>query len=349
MSATPVAAVYSYQDENGFLLFQCVRYDPKSFSYRRPNPDFDDSKPAGPNNPEWVNNLEGIERVVYALPKIKELLALKPERWVFIVEGEKDADLLLKAGLAATTNPHGAGKWLERYNPVFAGCNVCIIPDEDPVDNRLGYSPGLQHAATVAKNLKGIAKSIRLIRLPGTKPKRDISDWWAEQKGTDQDRLKVLGELVKKSEQIWPEPTKPAEAPKAVEPPKEEKAPEPTADKAPPANQAAAPVAAPATAPTTAAPATAPSTVIDFGEIAKELKSMIDGMRQAGCKMTTVAEFIGAASVNHQTLLNCCSLTNGALHLDFAAVREHTLVHVSLLMMAMNDIPELLKAGKKTK
>ena len=31
--------------------------------------------------------------------------------WIFVVEGEKDADNLTALGLLATCNPGGAGKW----------------------------------------------------------------------------------------------------------------------------------------------------------------------------------------------------------------------------------------------
>lgn len=33
----PIVASYDYVDEDGKLLFQCLRYEPKAFSQRRPN------------------------------------------------------------------------------------------------------------------------------------------------------------------------------------------------------------------------------------------------------------------------------------------------------------------------
>jgi hypothetical protein len=88
-------AWYDYVDAEGKLLFQVVRYEPKSFSQRRPGP-----------NGTWIDNLDGVTRVVYRLPELVEALAL--DRPVFIVEGEKDADNLWKLGIPATTNPGGA-------------------------------------------------------------------------------------------------------------------------------------------------------------------------------------------------------------------------------------------------
>lgn len=84
---------YNYPNAAGTLRFQVVRYDPKSFKQRR-------SDGAG----GWTWNLDGVERVLYNLP------ALLKAGDVFVVEGEKDADLLASWNLAATCNSGGSGK-----------------------------------------------------------------------------------------------------------------------------------------------------------------------------------------------------------------------------------------------
>ena len=92
-----IAATYDYTDENGELLFQAVRYEPKGFNQRRPD-----------GKDSWKWSLKGVKRVLYRLP---ELMSADPAKPVFVVEGEKDADNLIQLGLVATTNPMGAGKW----------------------------------------------------------------------------------------------------------------------------------------------------------------------------------------------------------------------------------------------
>ncbi|MDP6494877.1 MAG: hypothetical protein QGI09_05565, partial [Dehalococcoidia bacterium] len=96
-----ISATYDYTDEDGTLLFQTVRYDPKDFAQRQP-----DGKGG------WKWNLEGVRRVLYRLP---ELLGADPSEPVFIVEGEKDVDRLAGLGLVATTNPMGVKKWRPEY------------------------------------------------------------------------------------------------------------------------------------------------------------------------------------------------------------------------------------------
>lgn len=160
---------YDYPDERGKLLFQAVRYgNPKSFKQRRPD-----------GNAGWIWNLNGTPRVLYRLP---ELIARAGET-VFLVEGEKDVDRLMDAGLLATTNPMGAGKWRSEYNGTLEGHPVCIVPDlNDSLDkspDHRDHRKGEKHAEQVAGELYGTAKSVRVLRLPGMDGVEgaDVSDW----------------------------------------------------------------------------------------------------------------------------------------------------------------------------
>lgn len=139
-----IVKTYEYTDESGELLFQAVRYDPKDFNQRRP-----DGKGG------WIWNLQGIQLVPYNLPEVIKAKSIT------MVEGEKDVENLKIMGLTATCNSMGAGKWRPEYNQYFKGKRVCIIPDND--------KPGRDHALQVAKNLKGIAESVKVIELPDLK------------------------------------------------------------------------------------------------------------------------------------------------------------------------------------
>jgi hypothetical protein len=150
-------AHYDYTDENGDLVFQVVRYEPKTFVQRR--------KDRG----RWVYQVKGVRQVPYRLPEVVEAIA--NERTVFIVEGEKDADNLAKWGIAATTNAGGSGKWHEEFSAFFHDADVVIVPDNDEA--------GRNHANQVAASLDGIASRVRLLALPGLPLKGDASDWIA--------------------------------------------------------------------------------------------------------------------------------------------------------------------------
>lgn len=148
-----VASTYDYLDESGNLIFQVVRYEPKRFSQRRPD-----------GRGGWINNLDGVTRMLYRLPEVIEA------DQVFIVEGEKDVETLRGTGLVATCNPMGAGKWRSEYNEYLRGKSVIIIPDND--------EPGKAHAQSVAGNLAGIAASIKVLELTGLRQGGDITDWF---------------------------------------------------------------------------------------------------------------------------------------------------------------------------
>ena len=114
-----IVETYSYTDESGDLLYQVCRMIPKDFRQRKP-------KVGG----GWEWTIENVRRVLYRLP---QLLAAAITAIVFIVEGEKDVDQLVKLGLVATTNAGGAGKWRPEYNEHLRGRPVVILPDHDQV------------------------------------------------------------------------------------------------------------------------------------------------------------------------------------------------------------------------
>jgi hypothetical protein len=167
-----VIAAYDYKDASGKLLFQVCRTADKRFFQRRP-----DGKGG------WLNGLGGIQPVLYRLPEV--LQALKQGETIFIPEGEKDVDNLARLGLAATTNPMGAGKWRDHYSNWLKGANVVILPDND--------EPGRKHAQQVAQSLYGKAASVKVLELPGLPEKGDVSDWLAAG-GTREELLELAAE-----------------------------------------------------------------------------------------------------------------------------------------------------------
>jgi len=76
-----IVSEYDYVDEQGRLLFQCVRHEPKNFSQRHPD-----------GCGEWIWNLHGVRRVLFRLPTIKDATV------VLVAEGEKDALNLVRFG-----------------------------------------------------------------------------------------------------------------------------------------------------------------------------------------------------------------------------------------------------------
>jgi AAA domain len=173
------AAAYDYVDEGGNLLFQVCRYFPKTFRQRRPN-----------GGGTWEYNLKGVRRVLYKLPQLAE--AIMQRLPIIIVEGEKDADELVRRNFPATTNPGGAGNWKSDYNEFLRGADVILIPDNDVA--------GRDHMQAVATELHSVAKSIRVLALPDLPDKGDVSDWLAR----GGDSVMKLRELIANAPQFAP-------------------------------------------------------------------------------------------------------------------------------------------------
>ncbi|MBI4557859.1 MAG: hypothetical protein HY706_09765 [Candidatus Hydrogenedentes bacterium] len=82
-----IVTVYPYHDENGNVLHEKVRTDPKGFYQRKP---------------DGTKNGEGVPHVLYRLREV--LKAVENGDRVHVCEGEKDADRLHELGLCGTTS-----------------------------------------------------------------------------------------------------------------------------------------------------------------------------------------------------------------------------------------------------
>lgn len=191
-----IEKVYTYTDEVGKTVFEVVRYKPKGFAQRVPDP-------TQKGGYRW--SIKDVRPVIYHLPQV--LGAILAGKLVYIVEGEKDADSLALLGETATTSPMGAGKWRKEHSDFLKGADVCIIPDND--------DPGRKHAEQVTALLHGVAKTVRVLDLreavPDLPEKGDVSDMIA-MLGKAQ-AAKVLRSLVAAAEPVAPpEPTLYAQA-----------------------------------------------------------------------------------------------------------------------------------------
>jgi len=147
-------AVYDYTDENGQVLFQVCRTADKQFPQRAP----DRTRKSG-----WNWKTTDVRRVLYRLPKVIE--AVQDGEQIWVAEGEKDVHALELAGVTATCNPGGAGKWRPEYAEVLRGVVVHIIADKD--------KPGQAHARQVAASLDGIAAAVEILEAAG--PHKDAA------------------------------------------------------------------------------------------------------------------------------------------------------------------------------
>jgi hypothetical protein len=153
---SPTVATFVYRDQDGKPYLQIQRTAAK---------DFFQSHWTGEN---WKSGAPKGPKIPY---RLSELIAAPPNVPVHIVEGEGKAELLAKLGFIATSASGGAGKWSADLNKWFVDRHVRILPDND--------ASGRKHGQLVAKNLDGVAASVRLVELPGLPEKGDVKEWVA--------------------------------------------------------------------------------------------------------------------------------------------------------------------------
>ena len=210
-------ATYDYVDEAGNLLFQQVRFEPKTFRQRRRD-----------ERGDWLWSVRGVRQVPYHLPELIETVA--EGHIVFIAEGEKDVDNLRKLGVPATCNAGGAGKWPESLTEFFRDADVVVIADNDPQarkpdgsprfhDSGAPVYPGQDHARAVCACLSGVAANVRLLDLkaawPECPPKGDASDFIAA--GGTAEQLYEIAEGLPRWTPDMPGPEPESLAPKLSE------------------------------------------------------------------------------------------------------------------------------------
>lgn len=218
-----IVATYDYTDAQGYLIYQVVRFDPKGFAQRRPNPEesgtwiwgldvrdadneplefmrkergrdwsrFDEKKFT-----EWKYNERrtflDLENVPHGLENYQELAAeleLPDDRRTFhICEGEKDRHTLSQWGFLATTNSGGAKHWSERLAKLFADADVIIHQHNDVA--------GRERIAKMAPMLLNVGARVRVCDpgrfWDGCPEKGDITDWRDKAGGTAERLYEII-------------------------------------------------------------------------------------------------------------------------------------------------------------
>lgn len=153
---------WNYVDESGKLVHQSRRF------YRKVDSGFKKSYAQSHvnNQGKLVDGLpSSIRRVLYSLPA----LIADQGSIVYITEGEKCADILIKNGFLATCCAGGSGGWQDYYKESLVGRKVVILEDNN--------EPGRKYGKAVAESLHGTTGKIKIVRFPDLPPGEDVHDF----------------------------------------------------------------------------------------------------------------------------------------------------------------------------
>ena len=104
-------------------------------------------------NGNWIKKRihDRSEIPIYRYQQVREAIAKGDP--IFVVEGEKVADVFIKIGLTATTNIGGSGKWRDSDSKDLEGASLVVLcPDRD--------KPGVKHMEKVAQSLESLGISM---------------------------------------------------------------------------------------------------------------------------------------------------------------------------------------------
>lgn len=209
-----IVAEYPYHDAAGNLVAVKQRWEPKSFTWKRPLPD--DLRTLIDIREDcfaWVHSLTAgqycgwqckdgtwdfrkaqgqavplltLDATAVGLYRLPELIASTVA--VFVVEGEGKADLLAKLGYVAVSGPDGSSRWEYGWGEHFRGRGVIVIPDPDKV--------GMEWASKVIGSAIGHGcKSVRQVEIPrqDVPDGGDVKEWLAARPAPKDFRALVTG------------------------------------------------------------------------------------------------------------------------------------------------------------
>lgn len=158
-----IEAVYNYVSCNGSYAYSKIRLEGKKILYGMLKSDrFTYGLPRGTPR----KSFKAIYGSVSAINK-----AIDDGKIIFIPEGEKDVDSLVKRGYTAFTYG-GANDWQADFADIVKGANVVILADND--------TPGKAAANTILQDIQSVVKSVKIcVPMPDI-PKADISDYFQE-------------------------------------------------------------------------------------------------------------------------------------------------------------------------
>lgn len=166
------AKFYQYYDAAGNLLCRKVKMPDKKMWFERYEGN------------DYIPGLNGMTIPLYNLRKVLEC---KADEWIYLCEGEKDAESMCARGYVGTTNHAGAKSWAPHLTEQLKDKRVIIIPDND--------EPGRKRVALLTKALSGVVKELSVFMPPGVPEHGDITDWLNS--GGDPAQIQVEATAIK--------------------------------------------------------------------------------------------------------------------------------------------------------
>ena len=157
-----IEGIYNYVSINGSYAFTKIRLEGKKIIYGKLQ---NDRFTYGLGHDVGRKSYKAIYGSLQAINK-----AIAENKPVFVPEGEKDADTLIKQGYTAFAYG-GVNDWQSDFATLVQGADVYILADNDEAGKRV--------AETIQNDIKTVAKSSKIIVPMPDIPKADITDYFS--------------------------------------------------------------------------------------------------------------------------------------------------------------------------
>lgn len=177
--------MHVYTDETGNPLYSKNRYKAKGPNAEKKKT-FTTKALIETENSYKFDSFKDTRKVPYNLPRVKK--AILENKVIYITEGEKDCETLLKYGFKSATTFYNSKSWEDSYTDIFKGSNAKIVFIGDTGE------AGEKYKKLVWNNLKDVIKCFKVVDLPKIQDlgnNADVTDW-LEAGHTKEELLKAI-------------------------------------------------------------------------------------------------------------------------------------------------------------
>jgi len=176
-----VLGEYFYKDADGKIIFKYTKTRSGKFFSKYLGGDIN-------NKNSWLSEKGCMTGVIRPLYNEHLFAEFSKNDWLFITEGEKDADNLTLRGLQATCNSGGAGGFnAVSQNKLRGFKKVCLLIDNDEA--------GDKREEKLTASLRRIIPTVVSVKFPSDKKGYDVSDF-LQDGGTAEQLLDITEGLV---------------------------------------------------------------------------------------------------------------------------------------------------------
>jgi len=148
--------------------------------------------PDGHKSLAWRGGLNGKKTSIYNAESVAT--AIKQDRFVYICEGAKDCETLIKMGLCATTTGSASSNFEQHHCELLQDATVVVLYDYN--------FAGMNYARRTVHALRAYAAKISIVHLTDLRWDKDVSDWLVDHDADELLELIFMAQMASTEETL---------------------------------------------------------------------------------------------------------------------------------------------------